>query len=70
MTNSPDTPETSPLVEHLIELRNRLMYCLLATLLVFLALFAFANDIYTFVGVGHASYFVSGVGFFSTGFIR
>ena len=49
MTNSPDTPETSPLVEHLIELRNRLMYCLLAILLVFLALFAFANDIYTFV---------------------
>ena len=39
----------SPLVEHLIELRNRLLYCLVAVLLVFLALVAFANDIYTFV---------------------
>lgn len=49
MTESTDTPQGSPLVEHLIELRNRLLYCLLAVLVVFIALFAFANNIYTFV---------------------
>jgi sec-independent protein translocase protein TatC len=41
--------ESSPLVEHLIELRNRLLYCLIAIGVVFLGLFSFANDIYTFV---------------------
>ncbi len=40
---------SSPLVSHLIELRNRLLYAILAILLIFLALFPFANDIYTFV---------------------
>ncbi len=38
-----------PLVAHLIELRNRLLYSLIAVVLVFLCLFPFANDIYTFV---------------------
>lgn len=38
-----------PLVEHLMELRNRLLNCLLAVLLVFLGLFYFANEIYAFV---------------------
>ncbi len=40
---------TTPLVAHLIELRNRLLYCLASVAIVFLALFAFANEIYTFV---------------------
>lgn len=38
-----------PLVEHLTELRDRLLRCLLAVLLIFLALYPFANDIYAFV---------------------
>jgi sec-independent protein translocase protein TatC len=41
--------QASPLVIHLIELRNRLCYLLLAVLLVFLCLVGFANPIYTFV---------------------
>ena len=41
--------QASPLIEHLIELRNRLLYCIGAVLVVFLGLVAFANDIYTFV---------------------
>jgi sec-independent protein translocase protein TatC len=41
--------QTSPLVEHLIELRNRLLYCLIAIAVVFLGLFSFANEIYAFV---------------------
>jgi len=35
------------LISHLIELRNRIMKAILAVILVFLALVAFANDIYT-----------------------
>ena len=41
--------QASPLIEHLIELRNRLLYCIGAVIVVFLGLVAFANDIYTFV---------------------
>lgn len=42
-------PKEQPLISHLIELRDRIMRCLLVVLLVFLCLFPFANDIYTFV---------------------
>ncbi|MCD9459296.1 twin-arginine translocase subunit TatC [Marinibactrum halimedae] len=38
-----------PLVAHLIELRDRLLRALLAITVVFVGLFYFANDIYTFV---------------------
>jgi len=44
---SEDTPQ--PLVAHLTELRDRLLRSILAVLLVFCALFAFANDIYAYV---------------------
>lgn len=37
------------LIDHLIELRDRIFKCLIAVLILFLALFAFANDIYTYV---------------------
>ncbi len=36
-------------VEHLIELRDRLLKVLLAVLVIFLGLFPFANDIYVFI---------------------
>ncbi|WP_447927996.1 twin-arginine translocase subunit TatC [Vreelandella sp. EE27] len=39
----------APLIEHLIELRSRLVKAVAVVLLMFLALYAFANDIYTFV---------------------
>lgn len=45
MTDSP----SMPLVTHLIELRNRLLFCLAAVSVVFLVLVPFANDIYSFV---------------------
>ncbi|HCL24367.1 MAG TPA: twin-arginine translocase subunit TatC, partial [Halomonas sp.] len=38
-----------PLIEHLIELRSRLMKAVVVILVVFLGLYAFANDIYSFV---------------------
>jgi sec-independent protein translocase protein TatC len=46
-TESNDQP--LPLIAHLTELRDRLLRALLAVLLVFIALFPFANEIYTFV---------------------
>ncbi|MEA3275449.1 MAG: twin-arginine translocase subunit TatC [Pseudomonadota bacterium] len=38
-----------PFVSHLVELRDRLMRMVIAVLLVFLVLFPFANDIYSYV---------------------
>lgn len=38
-----------PLVAHLTELRDRLLRALLAVLIVFIALFPFANEIYSFI---------------------
>ena len=49
MSDSPQdsNQEEMPLVAHLIELRTRLMHIIGATLLVFFALVAFRNDLYT-----------------------
>ncbi len=38
-----------PIIQHLLELRSRLLKCILAVLIIFACLFAFANDIYEFV---------------------
>lgn len=43
--------QASPLVSHLIELRERVLKALLAVCLVFLGLFYFANDIYNFLAI-------------------
>jgi len=51
--SSPENPEApgqeQPFISHLVELRGRLLRMLVAVLLVFLALFPFANDIYIYV---------------------
>lgn len=48
--NTPDDPTTHmPLIAHLVELRQRIMYALLAMLVVFCGLVYFANDIYEIV---------------------
>lgn len=48
MSESPqDSGAEMPLVAHLIELRTRLMHMIGATLLVFFALIAFRNDLYS-----------------------
>ena len=38
-----------PLIEHLIELRSRLLYALMSVLIIFLPLFYFANEIYIYI---------------------
>jgi sec-independent protein translocase protein TatC len=51
MTNPKEFPPPleQPFVAHLIELRNRLLRCVVAVTVVFLALFSFSNDIYSFL---------------------
>lgn len=46
---SESTDQAQPLVAHLTELRDRLLKALLSILVVFLCLFPFSNEIYTFV---------------------
>ena len=48
--NSPETTDKEQtLIEHLVELRKRLLNSFLIVLVIFVALFAFANDIYGFL---------------------
>lgn len=49
MSNTKASDQEQPLVAHLVELRQRVMRMLLVVLVVFLALFYFANDIYTYL---------------------
>ncbi|WP_455204175.1 twin-arginine translocase subunit TatC [Kaarinaea lacus] len=42
-------PQDQTFVSHLIELRDRLLRAVLVVLIIFLGLFAFANDLYTFL---------------------
>lgn len=47
--SSAENDQAQPLITHLLELRTRLLRIVLAILLLFLGLFAFANDIYTLI---------------------
>ena len=49
MSDNESTDQPLPLVAHLTELRDRLLRALLAILIIFIGLFPFANEIYTFV---------------------
>lgn len=58
MTNKPDgnhTPDSStaqpdmPLIEHLLELRNRLLKMVLAVVICFAAIYPFANELYLLI---------------------
>jgi sec-independent protein translocase protein TatC len=49
MTGEDSTDQPMPLVAHLTELRERILRAVLAILVFFIALFPFANDIYTAV---------------------
>ena len=49
-TQSSQTEEEGqPLIEHLVELRNRILHSLTAVIIIFFPLFFFANDLYTFI---------------------
>ena len=48
-TLSADDEKELTLIDHLVELRDRILKCVIAVVVLFLALFYFANDIYNFV---------------------
>lgn len=48
-SEEPNLGKEQSLIQHLIELRTRLLRCVVAVLIAFACLFYFANDIYSFV---------------------
>ncbi len=55
-----------PLVSHLVELRNRLLYAVATVLVIFGAVFAFANDVYHVVAAPLLEYMPEGTSMIST----
>lgn len=49
MSTSNDNPQTPPYMSHIVELRSRLLRCVVAVLIVFALLFSFSNDLYLYV---------------------
>ena len=47
--NSQSEDKNQPLIEHLIELRSRILNSIISIILVFLPLFYFANDLYAYI---------------------
>lgn len=47
--NSAESDKGQPLIEHLIELRTRILHSLFSVMIIFIPLFYFANDIYTYI---------------------
>lgn len=63
--NHPDE-NTMPLVAHLVELRNRLLKAILAILLIFLALYPFANELYAWLSGPLRAYLPEGSSMIAT----
>ncbi len=59
-------PNEQPLVQHLLELRDRLMRIVLVVIVLFLALFAFANDLYTYLAEPLLRHMVEGTSMIAT----
>ncbi len=61
-----DSEQGQPLIEHLIELRNRVLHSLAAVLIVFLPLFYFANDIYAYISEPMRAFLPEGTSMIAT----
>jgi len=58
--------DTQPLISHLIELRKRLLNCIIAVLVIFLCLVYFSNDIYQLVSAPLIEQMPSGASMIAT----
>ena len=66
MSDSETNSNEMPLVEHLIELRDRLLRALAVIALLFLGMFPFANELYTFVSEPLRAYLPEGTSMIAT----
>jgi sec-independent protein translocase protein TatC len=66
MSEAESTDQPLPLITHLTELRDKLLRALLAVLIMFICLFPFANDIYTFVSEPLRAILPPGAGMIAT----
>ncbi|WP_068824584.1 twin-arginine translocase subunit TatC [Pseudomonas sp. BMS12] len=67
MSSTPSDDQEMPLIAHLTELRNRILRCVIAVLLIFAALFYFAQDIYALVAAPLRAYLPEGATMIATG---
>ncbi|MDA0979108.1 MAG: twin-arginine translocase subunit TatC, partial [Proteobacteria bacterium] len=65
-TPAPDDDPGQPLIDHLIELRTRILHAVLAVLIIFLPLFYFANDIYAYISEPLRSFMPEGTSMIAT----
>lgn len=70
MTEKLTSDQEMPLVAHLSELRDRLLRCVVAVLLIFIGLFYFAQDIYALVAAPLRAYLPEGATMIATGVAR
>ncbi|MGE3296022.1 MAG: twin-arginine translocase subunit TatC [Porticoccaceae bacterium] len=66
MSDAPETDREITLVEHLIELRNRLLRCLLGIGLLFAGMFPFSNRIYDYASAPLRVYLPEGASMIAT----
>lgn len=59
-------PNEQPIVQHLLELRDRLLRVVFVVVLLFLSLFAFANDLYTYLADPLLRHMVEGTSMIAT----
>ncbi len=64
--NQQNEEQGQPLIEHLIELRDRILRSLIAVVVVFLPMFYFANDIYGYVSQPMRDYLPEGASMIAT----
>lgn len=65
-SNQKTVDEGQPLVEHLIELRTRLLHSIVAVLIIFLPLFYFANELYAYISKPLRAYLPEGTSMIAT----
>ena len=65
-TENSSSDKEQPLIQHLLELRSRILHSVLVVVVIFLGLFYFSNEIYTFVSKPLRIYLPEGASMIAT----